>query len=273
MADASQSYLLAGGAAELERLRLQARVLEPEAERMLDRIGVQPGWSCVDLGCGAMGILGPLSRRVGDNGRVVGVDTDAKQLAAVREYVQSEALHNVEIMELDAYNTKLPDASFDLVHVRFVFAPAGREGQLLGEMVRLARPGGVVAIQEPDATAWSCFPPNPSWDRLKQAILAAFAKGGGNFNVGQRTYGMLRRAGLEDVQVRAAAVALCDRHPYMRSPIQFATSLRGRILDGGLLTEQELDEAVVECERIAADPETWVLSFVVTQVWGRKPNA
>jgi hypothetical protein len=34
------SYLLANNEGELERLRLQARVLEPEAEAMLDRIGV-----------------------------------------------------------------------------------------------------------------------------------------------------------------------------------------------------------------------------------------
>jgi len=49
-------YILASPA-EMERLRLQARAWEPDAETMLDRIGIQPGWSCVDVGCGAMGIL------------------------------------------------------------------------------------------------------------------------------------------------------------------------------------------------------------------------
>jgi hypothetical protein len=49
MSDSGQ-YLLAEGAAELERLRLQARVWEPEAERMLDLIDVQAGWRCIDLG-------------------------------------------------------------------------------------------------------------------------------------------------------------------------------------------------------------------------------
>ena len=83
----TNNYLLAGGSAELERLRLQARVWEPEAEIMLDRIGIEPGWKCIDLGCGAMGILGPLSRRVGPHGRIIGVDTDTKQLAAARDFV------------------------------------------------------------------------------------------------------------------------------------------------------------------------------------------
>ena len=43
MSTGGGGYLLAGGAAELERLQLQARVWEPEAEAMLDRIGLAPG--------------------------------------------------------------------------------------------------------------------------------------------------------------------------------------------------------------------------------------
>lgn len=264
------NYLLAGGAAELERLRLQARVWEPDAEAMLDAIGVQSGWTCLDLGCGGMGILGPLSRRVGPNGRVVGVDTDAKQLPAAREFVRNNQLDNVEILELDAYNTGLPRECFDLVHTRFLFAPVGRDEALLQEMLGLTRRGGVVAIQEPDATPWNCYPPHPAWARLKAAILAAFVQGGGDFNAGQRTFGMLRAAGLDAVRLRAAVVALQDEHPYKRLPIQFATSLRKRILDGGILSETELDETMAELERVTSDPETIVLSFIVTQVWGKK---
>jgi SAM-dependent methyltransferase len=268
-----QNYLLAAGDnVELERLRLQARVWEPETETWLDDIKIQPGWQCIDLGCGAMGILGPLARRVGSGGKVVGLDRDSRQLAGARAYVADSRLDNIEIVEGDAYRTRLPDGSFDLVHVRFVFAPVGRDDALLAEMLRIAKPGGVLAIQEPDSASWSCFPPNPAWDNLKATILAAFRSGGGDFDAGRRTFGMLRRIGLEDVRLRAAVVAMQDSHPYMRLPIQFATTLRARILDSGLMTAEELDAAVAGCEAVAKDPDTTVTSFVVTQVWGRKPT-
>ncbi len=266
------SYLLAGATGELERLRLQARVWEPEAEALFDLVDVRPGWACADLGCGGMGVLGPLSRRVGPGGRVVGVENDAKQLAAVREYIKESGLTNVEIAEQDAYRTDLPCGSFDLAHVRFVFAPVGRDEDLLREMLGLTRPGGVVVIQEPDASSWNCHPTRPAWERLKDSILAAFAAGGGDFNAGQRTFGMLRRAGLEDVRIRSAVVTMQAPHPYRRLPIQFATSLRSRILAAGILTEPALDQAMAECEQIAADPDTTVTSFIVTQVWGRKTD-
>ena len=271
MTDALENYLLAGGVAELERLQLQARVWEPEAEAMLTHIGLQSGWRCLDLGCGAMGILGPLSRQVGPTGQVIGVDVDAKQLAAARSYIQETGMHNVEIVEQDAYHTTLPRESFDLVHVRFVLAPVGRDEELVREMVALTRLGGVVVIQEPDATCWNCFPPYEAWDRLKSAILTAFKRRGGDFNAGQRTYSMLKQAGLEEVRIRAAVIALHNGHPYMRLPIQFATSLRQQIVDGGLLTEVELEEVLAVCEEIAKNPDTFVMSFILTQVWGRKP--
>jgi hypothetical protein len=202
-------------------------------------------------GAGAIGILGALSRRVGPGGHVVGVDRDPQQLAAARAYVHEAALGNVEVLDRDAYATGLPDQSFDLVHVRFVFAPVGRDDALLAEMRRLAR---------------------PAWDRLKGAILAAFKAGGGDFDAGLRTYELLRRAGVADVQVRAAVVALQDRHPSMRLPIQFATPLRQRIITGSLLPASELDELLAAGERITQDPGTWVTTSIVTHVWGHVPS-
>lgn len=69
MTSETSNYILSNSA-EAERLRVQARIWEHDVELLLDQIGVRPGWNCLDLGCGAIGILAPLSRRVGPGGRV-----------------------------------------------------------------------------------------------------------------------------------------------------------------------------------------------------------
>jgi hypothetical protein len=51
------AYLLAQSANERERLRLQAEVWVPATGRLLDAVGVDPDWHCLDLGCGAPGAL------------------------------------------------------------------------------------------------------------------------------------------------------------------------------------------------------------------------
>lgn len=262
-------YVLSN-AAEAERLRIQARVWEPDVQTLLELVGVKPGSTCLDMGCGAMGILGPLSRRVGPHGRVLGVDRDPRLLAAARAYVQEEGLVNVELLERDALTTGLPRASYDLVHARFVLA-FGRSHELLREMLDLVRPGGLVVAQETDQSSWNFFPPRPVWARLKQTIEATFKHFGGDANIGQQLYPMFRRAGLQDVRVRAAVLALQDSHPYMRMPIIAATGMRDVIIGANLMTAAELDATLAEMEQLVSDPETYTVTFTVTQVWGRKP--
>ena len=258
---------------EAERLRVQARVWEPSAERLLDQIGVPVGGRCVDLGCGAMGILGPLARRVGPAGEVVGVELIGPQLAAARAYAAEEGLGRVEVIEADAFDTRLPRGYFDLVHARFLLAPLGRTGELLGEMLSLVKPGGVVVLEEPDQTSWEYFPKGRVWARVKDTFERVFPRFGGDANAGQRLFGVMRGLGLDDVRVSAAIVALQGGHPYLRTPIAGLTSMRRHILEGGIMTEQELDEALVEMERLSADPGAYATSFTLTQVWGRRPRA
>jgi hypothetical protein len=74
------------------------------------------------------------------------------------------------------------------------------------------------------------------------------------------------------IQIRAAIIALAPDHPYLRLPVQFATSLKCRILDGGLMNEAELDKTIAECERVISNSQTVGTSFVVMQLRGRKPT-
>lgn len=264
--------------AELARVRLEAAVWEPEAEALLDQIGVGRGWRCADLGCGAIGVLAPLARRTGpeeDGGRVVGVETDPLLLAAARELTVAEGLPRAELHGADPFATGLPARSFDLVHERFLlaqFGAGGRERRLLAEMLRLVRPGGVVALQEPDSSAWSCWPPLAEFDDLRALITDACRAGGGDFDAGRRTHAMLREAGLSDVRLRSAVLGLPPGHPYRRFPLMLAACARRKILGAGLATERALDRLIAACEAAAADRSVVLQTFIVTQVWGRKPG-
>jgi trans-aconitate methyltransferase len=134
------------------QLPLQAEGWDFHAEGLLEGIPVEPGWTCLDLGCGPAGILVLLSRRVGPAGFVVGVEVDARHLAAARALVQDTSLTNVEILKRDIYDTQLPREPFDFVHARLANASNERHEDLLAELLALVRAGGVVALQ---CTAWA----------------------------------------------------------------------------------------------------------------------
>src|SRR3954447_6825834 len=117
---------MGGESSELERLQLQSKVWEPAGGRLLADLGDGDGKRALDVGCGSMGWLRLLSRWVGPTGSCVGTDTDERMLTAARAFVAGERLTAVELLQDDLFDSKLPEASFDLVHARFQLGPLGR---------------------------------------------------------------------------------------------------------------------------------------------------
>jgi SAM-dependent methyltransferase len=262
------NYPLEHHAGEIERLRIQGDAMAPDTRVMLDRIGVAPGWRCLDIGCGPGGITDLLSERVGPSGRVIGLDMDEQHLAHAR----TSARANVEFLRGDAYGSDLPSGMFDLVHMRFVASTAGGPERLLREAMRLTRPGGIVALQEPDGSTLNCYPPHPAWDKLKAALLGAFAGVGADLTLARRLYALARQAGLEDVQYRPFLIGVRATDEIVDYLPSTVASLRGAILKLGLLSESELPSVLAECRAHLRDPGTVFTMYTVAQVWGRKPG-
>ncbi len=260
-------YLLEDPAHEAARLTLQAQVWEPAAERLFDAVGVRLGWDCLDAGCGAMGVLPVLARRTGGVGRVVGLDADPAQLEAAR--VLAGELGGVEVVEGDVFALPFAAREFDLVHARFVLAPLGRPDALLASLIRVTATDGVLAVQEPDISTWTCEPAPPAWAPLVDAIVSAVGIQGGDLNAGRRLAPRLRSAGLRDVRSRTETVQLPPGHPYAVLPAHFARSLRSRILAGGRYDPAGLDAAIREVEASVQEPGRVVTTFTVVQAWAR----
>lgn len=267
MAPPTGRYPIERREGEIERLLLQARALEADAEAMLERIGVAPGWRCIDLGCGPGGITRLLGRRVGPRGRVVGLDADPVFLA----YARREAPANVQFIQGDAYDSGLERASFDLVHVRFVASTAGEPLKLLREAMRLARRGGVVAFQESDADSLKCFPPHPAWDRLREAMCAVLTAVGGDPRFGQRLYRLMRAEGLSEVQYRPFFLGVRSGDPMSDFLPSTVESMRSAILAHRIVPAAELDAALAACRAHLASPDAVFNLYTTVQVWGRVP--
>ena len=267
----SGNYPIERRSGEIERLHRQSAAIEFDAGVLLDRIGVASGWHCVDLGCGPGGILGLLSERAGRAGRVVGLDADEVFLEHARARAREQGLGNVELVQGDVYRTGLPRGSFDLVHVRFVASSAGRPQELLSEAIALARPGGVVALQEPDIGTLKCYPPHEDWDRLVQVLEQVFGSVGGNVRLAQRLVPLVRRAGLENVEYRPFLVGFRSSHPMVDYLPATVESVRGAIQRLHLIGDAELDAALAACRAHLADADTVSTYVTVAQVWGRRP--
>ena len=265
-------YLLGYSQAEQERLARQALELAAESGWLLDQVGLRDGSRAVEIGCGPRGCLDLLSERVGAAGKVVGVERSAEEAQRAQRFVSESQLRNVEVLHVDARRTGLPEAAFDLATARLVLVNVPDPRQLVAEMVRLIRPGGIVALHEADSTTQLCDPPLAAWTRLLQ-LLNTFAEMNGiDRSIGRKVPRMLREAGLVDVRVNALVHAYPPGHPRRMIPLYFVENVRQRIVEQQLIGAAELNELTAALTRHLEDPDTLVLSSLFIQAWGRRPG-
>jgi SAM-dependent methyltransferase len=268
---ASGRYLLGDSPAEIRHLVEQAEVYAAEATELFDLIGVESGSSAIDVGCGVLGVVHLLSDRVGREGRVVGLDREARMVEFARDLAKRRDL-DVEFIQADATATALPDGSFDLVHARTLLLNVQNPREIVAEMARIARPGAMIAVQEPDAAAWICDPPHPAFDVLRSAIVNAYRRAGKDFNIGRRSGRLLRVAGLKDVQVRATARVTHHNDYYQTFILTIASLVRDGITQGDELNADELESYSAALRAHLEQPDTITCQPVMWQAWGRVPR-
>ena len=142
--------------------------------------------------------------------------------------------------------------------------------EVVAEMVRLARPGGWVASQEPDVEHALCYPPLPAWDRLREIFRAGFSRSGADLLVGRRLTELYRQAGLEEIEVVVHAPTYPAGHSRRTILPDLVRSLRPMIIELGLSDERELAELDRAVREHLADPRTLMMAHLLIVAWGRK---
>jgi ubiquinone/menaquinone biosynthesis C-methylase UbiE len=269
--DANAVYALGSSTGESARLQRQADELAPDSAALLDRVALRAGQSAIDLGCGPRGILDLLAARTSPGGRVVGLDANPAHTAMAAEFVSGHGLGGVQIVTADARRTGLPSDSFNLVHARTLLVNVPDPAIVMAEMVRLAKPGGQVAVTEPDSELALCYPPLPAFDRISELFHAAFRRNGADSAIGRRVPELFRQAGLTDVGVESRTQMYPPGNSRRTVRLDLVRAMRPQVVQLGLADEKELAALDAAVRPHLEDPRTVVMSGLLFLVWGRKP--
>jgi len=106
------------------------------------------GATVLDLGCGA-GLDSLIAAgRVGNTGRVIGVDFSEAMLARARQAVAEARINNIEFHLADAENLPIPNESIDVALLNGIFNLNPMRDSIFSELGRVIRRDGAVYAAE-----------------------------------------------------------------------------------------------------------------------------
>lgn len=161
MSDQDRGQITASAAEVYEEFFVPALFRE-WPPRLLDAARVAAGQRVLDVACGT-GVLARAAReRVGERGSVVGLDLNPGMLAVARRVEP-----RVEWREGRAEDLPFPDASLDAVVSQFGLMFFEDRPRALGEMQRVLKPGGRLAV-----AVWDSIERSPGYAAMNELLLA-----------------------------------------------------------------------------------------------------
>lgn len=121
------------------------------------KMAVAPGQSALDVCCGTCDWTISLAEASG-GGRIVGLDFSENMLAVGRNKIRKANLEDrIELVQGNAMQLPFADNSFDYVTIGFGLRNVPDLKQVLSEMKRVAKPGGMVVCLDASKPAWQPF--------------------------------------------------------------------------------------------------------------------
>jgi len=263
-------YIIRGGDSGAARLRILTRAFFPGTLSLLDRAGVLPGMSVLDLGCGSGEVTRELARRVGPRGRVIGLDMDERVLDHAR--LASPDVDLPVEWRLGRVEELAETGAYDVIYGRFVLSHLADPADALRRMRAAARPGGLIVVEDIDITAHAHWPPSGAFRRYIELYAATARARGANSSIGPSLAALLVEAGLEEVSVAINMPVFREGQEKGIARITLENIAEAAIASR-LTTAAEIEQLLRDLAGHEADPRSIQSAAQLFQCTGRCPRS
>ncbi len=263
-------YVHARNPREYQRLRDQALMWEGATGRVLDRIGLKPGMTCLDVGAGPGAVMRLMADRVGPEGKVTGIEIDAVLAGEVLCELRGQGgatfdLINADLSKLDV----LEGAPFDIVFCRLLLMHMREPVAILEKMHGWTKQGGMVVAQEFDFGAIAVEPPCPAMGEFNRVFEGVFRRHGRNMRAGRQLPAQFEAAGLGQPDGTDAAVHFLPLSGMANMLIGVYDGLYAAGAELGLADPLRAQAFREEMEQAGADGRYYCLTPVLIAAWKR----
>jgi ubiquinone/menaquinone biosynthesis C-methylase UbiE len=149
-------------------------------KKVLDEVGIKPGWRILDFGCGSGSYIQPALEMIGNGGKYYALDISPYAIKAVVREIEKDNLFGVETIQSDL-DTGLNDETVDVVLLYDIFHMIDNQDLLLRELSRVLKTEGTLSVSD---------------HHMKESNILSRISGEGLFELskkGKKTYSFVKK--------------------------------------------------------------------------------
>lgn len=263
-------YVHAREVSEYQRLREQASMWQSATEQVLDKIGLEPGMSCLDLGSGPGAVMRLMADRVGPTGRVTGVDIDGTLGKQALADLRAQGGAAFEMIEADMLTLEeIPGAPFDLTFCRLFLMHMQEPVAALEKMLFWTKPGGIMAVQEFDFGAIAVEPICPAMAEFNRLFESVFRAHGRNLRAGRQLPAQFEAAGIGVPDGTLAEAKFLPLKDMAQMLIGVYQSLFPAAAALGIADQARADQFKADMTEAGLDGRYYCLTPILIAAWKR----
>jgi ubiquinone/menaquinone biosynthesis C-methylase UbiE len=205
------------------------KAIKQEAINMLD---LMSGDNVLEAGCGNSIDVNLIYQKVGQTGKVIGIDASQKMIEIAKARTSSE---NIIFLNMDAANIGFPDEFFNACHADRLLISHANYKEIFTELIRVVKKGGRVCIVDVDALSICISPEITHTDVILNKALSSFV----NVKMGRRLLNLYVSNYLKNIKIKTN---LCEiTNFYQLNQIFDFSKIIKSCIDEGTLTQGDAD--------------------------------
>jgi ubiquinone/menaquinone biosynthesis C-methylase UbiE len=212
--------------------------------------------------------------------QVTGIDVSKTAIEEAASHARARGFENAHFRIMDAtLPLDFDNGSFDLINARTImgFMSPGLWPQLLGEIWRILRPGGVFRITEFTEGLTNSIAAGKFWGLYAKALSVtgrSFDKEGRHIGIINQLPKLLREAGFTNVQMKAHPIehsaGTARREGWYKNYSIVYALLKPFVLKAGVMTDAEFDNLYQQFQEEFLSDSFAGMEIYLT-VWGENP--
>jgi len=248
---------------EIERLRMQSLWTWEQESRNLVWFGLKDGMSVLELGSGPGYVTEQLLKMLPES-HITLLERDPDMVRRSEQYLTPNYAGRFTIVEGDIMQMELPDDGFDFAFARYLFQHLPDPLGALREVLRVLKPGGVLAITDVDDNLLAIFEPDwPVTEAVYAKAVAWQSQKGGDRLIGRKLWRMMAATGYGELELEAVLAHSDKLGADNIVPPEWDPGVWQAFLDAGLMTQEDLETIHQEHIGFHASPDKYALFLLL----------